>query len=158
MRLPDGSGGKESASKAEDSGFPGSTSGKEPACQCRRHKRCGLEPWVEIPWRRAWQPTPVFLPGESHGKGSLAGRSSWGCRESDTTEQLNTHTHPSLAYLTKCRKVRCTMALPAYARQLFLPALPPLHGHLWRMTMELATVLVSRMTSVWEDGNQRGMH
>ena len=48
-------------------GFPGGTSGKEPACQCRRHKRCGFYPWVrKIPWSREWQPTPVFLPGESH--------------------------------------------------------------------------------------------
>ena len=40
--------------------------GKEPACQRRRHKRHGFNPWVgKIPWRRAWQPTPVFLPGES---------------------------------------------------------------------------------------------
>ena len=47
-------------------GFPGGASGKEPACQCRRHKRCGFDPWVgKIPWRRAWQPTPVFLSGES---------------------------------------------------------------------------------------------
>ena len=39
---------------------------KEPACQCRRHKRCGFIPWVEkIPWRRAWQSIPIFLPGES---------------------------------------------------------------------------------------------
>ena len=46
-------------------GFPGGASGKEPACQCRRHKRCRLEPWVrKIPWSMAWQPTPVFLPGE----------------------------------------------------------------------------------------------
>ena len=37
-------------------------------------KRCGFDPWVrKIPWRRAWQPTPIFLPGESHGQGSLAG-------------------------------------------------------------------------------------
>ena len=42
-------------------------SGKEPACQCRRHNRCGFDPGVgKIPWRRAWQPTPEFLPGESH--------------------------------------------------------------------------------------------
>ena len=42
------------------------TSGKEPACQCRRLKRSGFNPWVgKIPWRRALQPTPVFLPGES---------------------------------------------------------------------------------------------
>ena len=36
-------------------GFPGGTSGKEPACHCRRHKRCGFDPWIrKIPWRRVW--------------------------------------------------------------------------------------------------------
>ena len=39
-----------------------------------------------IPWRRVWQPTLVFLPGESHGQRSLVGCSPWGCEESDTTE------------------------------------------------------------------------
>ena len=49
-------------------GLPGGTSGKEHACKCRRQRRPGFHPWVrKIPWRRAWQPTPVFLPGESHG-------------------------------------------------------------------------------------------
>ena len=43
-------------------------------------------------WRRAWQPTPVFLPGESHGQRSLAGYSSWGHKESDTTEEIQ-HAH-----------------------------------------------------------------
>ena len=48
-------------------GFPSGASGKEPACLCRGHKRCRFDPWVgKIPWRKAWQPTPVFLPGESH--------------------------------------------------------------------------------------------
>ena len=42
-------------------------------------------------WRKKWQPTPVFLPGESHGQRSLAGYSPWGRKESDTTERL-THT------------------------------------------------------------------
>ena len=43
-----------------------------PVCQCRRGKRCGFDPCVgKIPWRRAWQPTPVFLPGESYGQRSL---------------------------------------------------------------------------------------
>ena len=56
-------------------------------CQCRRHKRCRFDPWVKkIPWRRVWQPTPVFLPGESHGQRSLAGYSPWGRKELDTTE------------------------------------------------------------------------
>jgi len=54
--------------------FPGGASGTEPACQCRRHKKQGFNPWVgKIPWRSAWQPTPVFLPRESHGQRSLVG-------------------------------------------------------------------------------------
>ena len=54
-------------------------SGKEPACQFRRRKRHGLDPWVrKIPWKRTWQPTPVFLPGEPHGQRSLVGYSPWG--------------------------------------------------------------------------------
>ena len=45
--------------------------------QCRRP---GFDPWVrKIPWRRKWQPNPVFLPGESYGQRGLAGYSSWGC-------------------------------------------------------------------------------
>ena len=57
-------------------GLPGGTGGKEPACQCKRHKRHGFDPWVgKIPWRRAWQPTPVFLPGKPHGQMSLVGYS-----------------------------------------------------------------------------------
>ena len=82
-----GSGRTGSTSHVLLSGFPGGASGKEPACQCRRQKRHGFDPWVgKIPWRRAWQPTPVFLPGESHGQRSLAGYSPQGCKESDTTE------------------------------------------------------------------------
>ena len=51
--------------------FPGGARGKEPDCQCRRHKRHGFDPWVgKIPWRRAWRSTLVFLPGESHGRGT----------------------------------------------------------------------------------------
>ena len=62
-------------------GCIGGTSGKEPACWFRRLKRHGLNPWVgKISWRRAWQPTPVFLPGESHGPRSLADYSPWGHR------------------------------------------------------------------------------
>ena len=48
-------------------GFPGGSSGKEPTCQCRRPNRQGFYPWIgKIPWKRVRQPTPVFLPGESH--------------------------------------------------------------------------------------------
>ena len=64
-------------------GFPGDVSGKEPTCQCRRHK----EMWVKkIPWRKAWQHTPVFLPRESHGQRNLVGYSLCSLKESGTTE------------------------------------------------------------------------
>ena len=56
----------------ENKGFPDSASGKEPACQSRGHKRQGFDPCNRnIPWRSAWQPISVFLPGESHGQRSL---------------------------------------------------------------------------------------
>ena len=57
-------------------GFQGGASGKEPACQCKRQKKCRFDSWVgKIPWSREWQPTPV-LPGES----------PWGLKELDTTK------------------------------------------------------------------------
>ena len=56
--------------------FPGSTCGEETTCRSRRRKRHGLNLWVwKVPWRRAWQSTPVFLPGESHRVRSLVGYS-----------------------------------------------------------------------------------
>ena len=52
------------------------------------HKRLGANPWVrKIPWRRVWQPTPIFLPGESYGQRSLEGDRPWDCKESDMTEE-----------------------------------------------------------------------
>ena len=63
--------------------FPGGANGKEPTCQCRRHKRCGFNPWVrKILWMRKQQPTTVTLPGEAHGERSLAGYSPYDGKES----------------------------------------------------------------------------
>ena len=71
-------------------------SGKESACQCRRCKRCGFDPWVrKIPWSRKWQPTSVFLPGKFQVLKSLAGYSPWAVTESDT---LSMHS-PSLHWI-----------------------------------------------------------
>ena len=54
---------------------------------CLQCKRPGFDPWGgKIPWRREWQPTPVFLPGEFHGQRSLVGYSPQGHKELDTTE------------------------------------------------------------------------
>ena len=60
---------------------------KNPPASAGNVKRCRFDPWVrKIPLRRARQPTPVFLPGESHGQRSLFGYGSLVCKESDTTE------------------------------------------------------------------------
>ena len=70
------------------SGFPGGISGKEPTCQCRSIKRCRFDPWVrKNPWRRAWQSTPVFLPGESHGQRSHGLHRLW----HDWNMKITTH-------------------------------------------------------------------
>ena len=73
-------------------GFQGDANSKEPACQCRRHERCGFDPWVrKILWRRAWQnPLQYSYLENPHGQRSLEGYSPWGCKESDTTERLRT--------------------------------------------------------------------
>ena len=58
-----------------------------PACSAEDP---GFNPWVrKIPWRRKWQPTPVFLPGKSHGQRSLVGYHPWGYKELDTVKQLH---------------------------------------------------------------------
>ena len=63
---------------------PGGASGKESACQYRRCKRHRFDLWVgTIPWRRTWQPTPLFLPGETHGQRNLVDCSPQGGKESD---------------------------------------------------------------------------
>ena len=67
-------------------------SSEEPTCQCRRHKRCGFDPWVrKIPWKRKRQPTPVFLPGKSPRQRSLARYSPWGSKELDTSKHTHRH-------------------------------------------------------------------
>ena len=80
-------------------GFLGDASDKDPACQYKRkRKRCRFDPgFQKIPWRRTWQPTPIFLPGESHGQSSLAVYSPWGHKELGTTERLRLPLSLSLA-------------------------------------------------------------
>ena len=77
-------------------GFPGGASGKEPACPCRRPRRRGFDPWVgKIPWRREWQPTPVLLPGKSHGrrswKAAVHGIAKSWARQNDFTFTFHFH-------------------------------------------------------------------
>ena len=75
---------------------------KESSWQCRRS---GFNPWVgKIPWRRKWQPTPVFLPGESHGQRSLAGYSPWGhkrVRHNFVTKQQEKQPQPRVGFIVR---------------------------------------------------------
>ena len=88
-------------------GFLGGSMVKRICLSNRRRRRLGFDLWVKnIPWRRKWQPTPVFsTPGKSHGQRSLAGFSPWGDKESDMPEQLNTaacaFTHKNLSEIYK---------------------------------------------------------
>ena len=67
--------------------------------QCRSRRRHRFNPWVwKIPWRRAWQPVPVLLPGESHSQRNLASYTPWGHKESDTIEQLTLLFHFAWRY------------------------------------------------------------
>ena len=72
-------------------GLPRWFSGKESACQCKRCKGLGFNPWVgKISCSRKWQPVPVFLPGKFHGQRSLVGCSPWDSKELDMTERTHT--------------------------------------------------------------------
>ena len=90
--------------------FKHDTAGKESAYWGRSHERCEFDPCVrKIPWRRKWQSTPVFLPGEFHGQKSLERYSSWGSKESDKTEQL-TLTHSLTDSLSLGWGLRCCIS------------------------------------------------
>ena len=75
---------------------------KNPAANAGEARNTGLVPEVgKIPWRRKWQPTPVFLPGEPHGLRSLVGHSPWGRKESDTMKAACTRLYNHKADLSK---------------------------------------------------------
>ena len=80
------------------------SSGKESICQ---YRKCAFDPWIgKIVCRRKWQPTPISLPGESHGQRSLEGYSPWGRKQVDTTERLSTYWMQwSLNVISICKPV-----------------------------------------------------
>ena len=82
--------------------LPGGSEVKASTCICPQCGRPGFDSSVwKIPWRRKWQPTPVFLPGESNGQRSLVGCSPRGRKESDTTERLHSLTHSLKGYVAQ---------------------------------------------------------
>ena len=83
-------------------GLPGDSVGKESACSEGDAGDLGSIPGSgRSPWRRPWQPTSVFVPGESQGQRSLEGYSLWGCRESVTEVTEHTHVHTALMRVLK---------------------------------------------------------
>ena len=100
-------------------GLPGGASGKQLACQCRGHKRCVFDPWFgKVPWRRALQPTPVFLPGESHEQQSLASYSPWGSQRvghnwNDLAESSTRKEKVTLSWVLKDTQPKMLWKIPA---------------------------------------------
>ena len=84
-------------------GPPWWLSGKEPTYQCRRLR---FDPWVgKIPWRKKWQPTPVFLPGKSHGQRSLARYSPWSRRVGHDIVTKQTTVRASVTLICQFQKM-----------------------------------------------------
>ena len=102
-------------------GFPGSASGKESTCQCRRCKRCRFDLCVgKIPWRQKLQPTPVFLPGEFQGQRNLEGYSpgghkrigrDWACMHWLSVQDLSSHLSSQPSFLEKTHPSFCLQRL-----------------------------------------------
>ena len=105
-------------------GLPRWQGGKESAWQCRRRRRCGFSPWVrKSPWRRKWQPTPVFVSGKFHGQRSLAGYSPWGFKESDTCVRARTHIHTHTHTHTHTRSCNVQQLLIAFDKPVWEKAI-----------------------------------
>ena len=116
-------------------------SGKESACQCRRR---GFNSWVRtITWRRKWQHSPVFLPGEFHQRGSLVGYSSWGCKRvahifgTKTTMTITTNSLFQKNILSFSSKAVC------WTNTLFWDSME------WRQS----TWLVTRRAEIWDQSS-----
>ena len=125
-------------------GPPRGHSGKESACQSWRRKTRMIDPGLKkIPWRRAWQPTPVFLPGESHGQRSLAGSTPWCCQESDSTEVTCTAQYQ----LEQKPHVSCNRPVPMRSCDCFSPR---------KLCTVLKIVKITVMIHLANRGGQKG--
>ena len=95
---------------AADVGFPGDARGKEPACQCRRHKRREFNLWVgKIAQKKKWQPNPVFLSGKSHKPRGLAGYSPWGHKRVGHNLAANQQLDATTRYLEMLKYSKLTI-------------------------------------------------
>ena len=98
-------------------GFPGIAGDKEPTCQCRRRKRRRFHPWVgKIAWRRKWEPTPVFLPGEPLWTEEPGGLQSIGSQRvwHDWSDLAYTHTSKRKTSTPPATEHACKMLSSCY--------------------------------------------
>ena len=126
-------------------GVPWWPGGKEPVYQCKRPR---FDPWVrKIPWRRKWQPTAVFLPGESHGQRSLAGFSLWGRKRVGLN--LATKPPPSLVYGAVSVVYQILMCTQAYLTSSF-PVLTAVASSCMNTTYHHCGFAVFSICICWE--------
>ena len=122
---------------------------------CLQHRRCRFNPWVgKIPWRRVLQPTPVFLPGKSHGQRSLAGCSPWSHKGSEATEWLNMHSHSHKSALATQFGVSVTFSLGLRAWKQFCVCTWPLPVNSCTNFVCLSFSLSRKWVSVFEASPQ----
>ena len=121
--------------------------------QCRRP---GSDPWVgKIPWSRKRQPTPIFLPRESHGQRSLVDYHPWGHKEPDTTKQLSTHTSVRWSlehYASRCGRCVSRPCTPGAAPGLSVQdvALDIAYEGFWPQSSSLSLIKsVDLTTNLW---------
>ena len=114
-----------------------------------------FDPWVrKIPWRRKWQPTPVFLPGKSHGRRSLVGYSSWGCKESNMTYWLNNN-HKIYIYVYSLFHKGHTL-LKARGMNLFHAFQFLMHSMTCSRMTPISTAAATWHSSLYVSGSSRG--
>ena len=117
-------------------GFPGGLVVKESFRQCRG---CGFNSWIgKIPWRRKWQPTPVFLPRKSQGQRNLVGCIPGGCKESDTTGQLSLHAHNLFIIPIHLSFINMPIRYHLFSRFNFSTMYKKLTPHEWRIPLCLS--------------------
>ena len=122
---------------------------KRSVCHCRT---LGFHLWVgKIPWSREWQPTPVSLPGKFHGQKSLAGYSPWGCKESNTTECVHTHTELPVKWTKSTNLEKTSVRMGTWFFNIFLEILliPHTLQHLGLYVKFIDLCLWFRWTSAW---------
>ena len=134
------------------SAMPRWLSGKASAWQCRRGRRHGFDPWVgKIPWRRKWQPTPVFLVGESQGQRSLVGYSAWSHKELDRAEHGHTTSFSiwEVPSFRLDRKSVLNRGKPDFPQGILLPFEDTANVTFWTLYIILVIELAMAKTGTW---------